>query len=296
MLSRMIEITCSDGVVLKGHHWLAAAPNPLGRVIINGATGVLARYYHHYARFLSAHGYEAITYDYSGIGLSRREKLSGHRADWRLWGERDFDAVLTHARALDPQLPILVVGHSIGGVLPGFAAGAPAIARMLTVGAQHAYWRDYMPSRKMRLLMKWHVAMPVLTGLFGYFPGRRLDWLEDLPAGVAFQWSFGGPAIDSRLPADERPQVQARFAAVRAPILAIGVTDDEFGTRAAIRRALGPFSGADRTMVMLSPADLACDGIGHFDLFHARHAHGFWLDTLLWLRDGVNPWPRNRFA
>jgi hypothetical protein len=46
---------------------------------------------------------------------------------------------------------------------------------------------------------------------------------------------------------------------------------------------------------MLAPEDLAVQSIGHFDLFHARHASGFWLDTLLWLRDGINPWPNRRF-
>ncbi|WP_436011541.1 hypothetical protein [Rhizobium sp. LjRoot254] len=46
---------------------------------------------------------------------------------------------------------------------------------------------------------------------------------------------------------------------------------------------------------------LRCSGqalesrLDHFDLFHARHATGFGLDTLLWLRDGINPWPGKRF-
>ena len=47
---------------------------------------------------------------------------------------------------------------------------------------------------------------------------------------------------------------------------------------------------------MLAPDDLAVENVGHFDLFHTRHACGFWLDTLLWLRDGINPWPGRCFV
>jgi hypothetical protein len=46
----------------------------------------------------------------------------------------------------------------------------------------------------------------------------------------------------------------------------------------------------------LSPADLGLDRIGHFSLFHKRHAADFWLDSLLWLRDGINPWPGKPFG
>jgi hypothetical protein len=57
---------------------------------------------------------------------------------------------------------------------------------MLTVGAQYAYWRDYAVRRRAQLLLKWHVIMPALTTLCGYFPGRRLGWLEDRPAFFRF--------------------------------------------------------------------------------------------------------------
>ncbi|MDB5553670.1 MAG: alpha/beta hydrolase [Rhizobium sp.] len=295
VLGSAIEIACNDGVVLKGNWWLSARKNSIGVVIINPATGVLARYYHHYARFLSLHGFEVLTYDYRGIGLSRPGRLAGCGYDWRQWGELDFDSVMRHAMQARPGLPVSVVGHSIGGVLPGYATNASHLHRILTVGAQYAYWRDYLPGRRMRLFMKWHLLMPGLTALIGYFPGRALNWLEDLPAGVAYQWGLGRERLESRLKPREVEQILARFASVAAPILAIGVSDDEFGTRPAISRAAAYFSGAEVTKVMLAPGDIGRHMVGHFDLFHARHAAGFWLDTLLWLGDGINPWPDKRF-
>jgi predicted alpha/beta hydrolase len=289
------EIICRDGVTLGAHWWKAENRHLLGTVIINPATGVLARYYHRYAVFLARHGFDVLTYDYRGIGLSRGSGLRGKAYGWRDWGERDFDAALRHAIAEAPASPVSVVGHSIGGFLPGYAENAGAIYRMLTVGAQRAFWRDYRADKRLGLLLKWHVLMPALTGALGYFPGRALGWLEDLPAGVVWSWSLGGPRLEHRLPHDERQTLLARFAMVNAPVLALSVSDDPFATRPAMRRALEDYITADAIKVMLEPTDLGFETIGHFDLFHARHAPSFWLDTLLWLHDGVNPWPQRRF-
>lgn len=288
---RTVEIVCADGVALRGHIWPHARGERAGTVILNAATGVLARYYHRYAAFLAGHGFDVVTYDYRGIGASRPASLRHCGYRWRDWGERDFEAVVKFARRLDPGAPLMVVGHSIGGFLPGLAQSTFGITRMLTVGAQYAWWRDYAANRRLRLFLKWHVAMPALTALCGYFPGRWLGWLEDLPAGVAKEWSFRRARMELSHPQAERADVLRRLAAVSAPILAVGLSDDELGTPEAIGRALGYYTGASTTQVLLSPDDFDRPEIGHFGLFHSRHAPDFWLDTLLWLRDGINPWP-----
>lgn len=287
----VVSIICRDGHRLGGHFWRRAGGGALGTVIVNAATGVLARYYHHYARFLAGQGFAVLCYDYRGIGELRPTRMRGSGIRWRDWGELDFDAAVGWARDRDPDGPLAVVGHSIGGFLPGFAANVVRVDRFLTVGAQYAYWRDYAAAKRARLVLKWHLAMPAITAIFGYFPGRRLGWLEDLPAGVAHEWSFRRARLEQSYPLWEREGIIARFATVQAPILAVGVTDDEFGTPQAIRRGLDYYSSSERRQVLLDPASLGFDAIGHFNLFHARHRDGFWPATCSWLRDGVNPWP-----
>ncbi|SEB56214.1 Predicted alpha/beta hydrolase [Rhodobacter sp. 24-YEA-8] len=282
-------LQCDDGITLQGHLWCGPGRSA-GRIIINPATGVLARYYHRYAGFLAGYGFEVLTYDYRGIGLSRPASLRGSGYRWRDWGERDFAAALDFMAGQGGG-PLMVVGHSIGGFLPGPARGAEQIERMLTVGAQYAWWGDYAPRHRLALLFKWHLTMPVLTALCGYFPGRRLGWLEDLPTGVACEWAFRRARFEWSHPAAERRHVMRRMANVRADILAVAVSDDELGTLPAIRRTLGYYSGADRSAALLHPADYGRQGIGHFNLFHSSHADGFWRETLDWLREGRNPWP-----
>ncbi len=294
-ISVPVDIPCEDGTRLGGHIWPSATSHPCGTVVINAATGVPAQYYHRYARFLTGHGFAVLTYDYRGIGLSRPDTLRGYACRWADWGELDFAAAIDFIRTREPNAPLLVVGHSIGGFLPGLARNAGSIDRMLTVGAQYGYWGDYSAASRWRLFLKWHLAMPVLTAAFGYFPGRRLGWLEDLPAGVARDWSLRRARMELSHPVADRDDTLNRLASVTADILALCISDDEIGTPDAVRRALNYYRNAPTKQVLLQPTDFGLERIGHFSLFHDRHAAGFWLDTVLWLRDGVNPWPHRQF-
>lgn len=69
------------------------------------------------------------------------------------------------------------------------------------------------------------------------------------------------------------------------------MSDDPYATPAAVRRALGYYSGAPRRRVELTPAELGFASVGHFDLFHDRHRDGFWAQTLAWLCSEREPWP-----
>jgi predicted alpha/beta hydrolase len=278
---RELSFRCVDGVTLRGHLW--SRPGASAVVIVNSATGVLARYYHRYASFLAEHGLEVVTYDYRGIGESRPENLRRCNFRWSDWGTKDFAAVLAAAERLAEGRPTMVVGHSIGGFLPGLAPGFERCAAFLSVGGQYAYYRDYAPEHRIANILKWHVAMPTLTAVCGYFPGRRLGWLEDLPAGVAYEWAFRGARIEESFPKEQRPEILARLAAFRGLLLAVSATDDPFATLPAIDRALAYYTGAAKHVVLLSPSELGVESIGHFDLFRAKHRDGFWRITLEWL-------------
>lgn len=289
-MSEPFTVSCADGVRLAGHVFQQETGAVAGVVIVNPATGVLARYYHRYARYLAEAGFAVLTYDYRGIGGSRPARLQGCGYRWVDWGRLDFAAVLELALRRWPAQRVSVVGHSIGGFLPGAAANAGEIGRMLTVGAQYAWWRDYAAPHRLRLFCKWHLMMPALTLALGYFPGRRLGWLEDLPRDVALEWSFRRRRMEMNYGAAERRGLTASYAAVTAPILAIGLTDDELGTPPAIDRGLSYYSRAPRTRIILRPEDLGHSQVGHFALFHDRHRDDFWASSISWLRDGLDPY------
>jgi len=291
-----IHIPATDGYSLGATLYYADdSPRPERLAIINCATGVKAAYYARYARFLADHGYLALTWDYRGIGASRPASLRKLKAGKFDWGNKDFEGILQWAANNFPDSELHVVGHSIGGVMPGYAPSSWRIDRMLIVGAQFAYWRDYAQASRRKMLLKWHVAMPLLTTLLGYFPGSALGWLEDLPAGVAYEWAFRR----ARLEHPDADRVQY-FPLLGCPTLAYTISDDPFGTPAAVTRLLDYYINSDRTLVSLTPGDLHLKQIGHFSFFHDRFRDSLWMETLQWLdsclhrRRELQHWPAAR--
>ena len=158
------------------------------------------------------------------------------------------------------------------------------------MGAQYGYWRDYAAGTKLRMLAKWHVIMPLVTALYGYFPGKRLGWIEDTPKGIVRDWICSREHFEdawlgrssARYP-DKHALVQ-QFAALTAPTLAVSVTDDEFGTVPAVERLLAYFSHCPRTHLRISPESIAESAIGHFGFFNRRFEQKLWRVPLEWLK------------
>jgi predicted alpha/beta hydrolase len=291
-----IVVEAADGYAIRGFTWR----HPEGGaeravVIVNSATSVQCRYYARFAAALFAHGMDVITYDYRGIGGSRPATLRGFDAGWIDWGERDFEAVLQHAERANPGQPIHVVGHSIGGFLIGLAKSNHLVRRAFTMGAQYAYWPDYVSTKRLQMIAKWHIAMPTLTLLFGYFPGSKLGWLEDTPKGVVRDWVLSRGRFENtwrgssarRYP--PKQELVQRFRALTAPMLAVSVSDDEFGTIPASRRFLSYFSGSPRTLLEITPDSISEKVIGHFGFFHSRYEATLWPIAIEWLKYGRHP-------
>jgi predicted alpha/beta hydrolase len=276
----------ADGYVIGGFTWRHVRTD-LARpvVIINAATSVRCRHYSRFADYLFANGFDVITYDYRGIGESRNGSLRGFKASWSDWGVLDFEAMLQRAQQAFPGQPVDVVAHSFGGCAAGLGASGAVIRRIVTVGAQFAYWRDYHTSERWRMFAKWHVAMPLMTALCGYFPGKRLGWLEDTPAGVVRDWATPTPQYDKR--PSGRGLGELPFSRVKAQMLAISITDDPFGTVAAIERLLGYFSSSERTHLRIAPEDIGEKDVGHFAFFRSEYQGRLWPIALAWLQQGA---------
>ncbi|PHN17973.1 alpha/beta fold hydrolase [Pseudomonas sp. ICMP 460] len=275
----------ADGYLIGGFTWRHIRTDPARPVvIINAATSVRCRHYSRFADYLFANGFDVITYDYRGIGESRSGSLRGFTASWSMWGALDFEAMLQRAQREFAGQPIDVVGHSFGGCAAGLAASGAVIRRIVTVGAQFAYWRDYQAKGRWRMFAKWHVAMPLLTALCGYFPGKRLGWLEDTPAGVVRDWCTRAPRYEKRPSASDLGDLP--FGRVKAPMLAISISDDPFGTVAAIERLLRYFDGSERTHLRIAPEDIGEKAVGHFAFFRSEYQDRLWPVALAWLLHG----------
>nr|WP_057929151.1 alpha/beta fold hydrolase [Burkholderia ambifaria] len=292
-----VPLAAADGYVLRGYVWRHRGGGALRPVtVVNCATSVRCDYYFRFAAWLFAQGRDVLVYDYRGIGGSRPAQLAKLRANWLDWGRLDCEAALQYARDAFPGQPLDVVAHSIGGCVLGLAASNAYVRHAVTVGAQYAYWRDYRPDERRRMWWKWHVAMPALAAVFGYVPAKRLGWMEDTPRGVALSWVRSQPRFEDAYTqgllaetAASRAALPARFARLSAPMLAIGLDDDGFGTVDAIERLVGYYTGSDVTHLRIAPGDIGVDEIGHFAFFHSRFTDTLWPVALYWLQHGALP-------
>src|SRR5512139_3030974 len=200
-------------------------------LLVAGAMGVRQDFYEPLARHFAENGVHALTFDYRGMGASRDGSLRGFRADVTTWAESDLDAMLREARAMGPGLPAFALGHSLGGQLFGAVPEGARLDAIVTVTAGSGWYRhnDRMP---LQVRFFWFVAIPLLTPLFGYFPGKRLRMVGDLPAGVAWQWRRWGLHPDYLL--SEGEAIRRRFDAVAAPVLGYSFEDDAVITRPAV--------------------------------------------------------------
>lgn len=301
-----LHFSARDGYPLHGHVWAHAAPlatRPV--VIVNPATAVLSRYYARFAAFLHAAGCDVLTYDYRGIGGSRPPSLRGFRAGWIEWGSLDFEGALCEVQQRFPGQPVHVAAHSAGGLALGLAPSNHVVTRVFTMGAQFAHWRDYARDQRLGMWWKWHVLMPALTACLGYFPGRRLGWMEDAPAGVVADWTARAPRFEAMTrrhgqPVTTRMRAQwlTHCAQPRADLLALSISDDPFAGDAAIERLLAYFTGCRRWRLHVRPQQIGVAAIGHFAFFHDRFADTLWPIARDWLLQGEcpsgfapTPWP-----
>ena len=90
---RPAKFSASDGTALAGTWFEPSRPRTASTVvvIVCGA-GIPARFYHHFARYLSESGAAALTFDYRGIGVSRQGNLRKLKWGMEHWAVQDIPA------------------------------------------------------------------------------------------------------------------------------------------------------------------------------------------------------------
>jgi predicted alpha/beta hydrolase len=274
-------VVTDDGIKLSAHtfgdpHTARAA------VLLVPAMGVEQQYYAPFAHWLVEQGYFAVTFDYRGMGHSRKGPLRHEKADVMTWARHDTASLVDWVAVRCEGKPLLWVGHSLGGQILGLLPNAHRVTAMATVAAGSGHWRDYTPQLKRLAPLLWYLIVPTLVPLFGYFPGRRLNMVGDVPAGVMLQWRSWCLDPDYLFGVED-PQWRVTYAALRQPILSLSFTDDEYMSARNIESLHSFYSGAPRTMRRLDPREIGADRIGHFGFFRRRHGDALWPIVGDWL-------------
>ena len=285
MDSEDLSITVPDAGTISATYWPAREPRAL--VLLHPATGVPQGYYQSFARYLTEAGLSVLTYDYRGIGRSRPPSLRGYDVRMSDWIDHDVPAVTAWARERFPQLPLLAVGHSVGGhaiaLSPSSGGLRAAVMVASHAGASHTI-KGWAERLRVRFIMR--VLAPVLVALKGYMPNKRLGFGEDLPGAAMTQWRrwttlpryfFDDPAMAA----------DARMAQLRIPLLVISFDDDPWANASAVQMLISPLKNAHMERWHLVPRDVGLASVGHMGFFKKRSEQQLWGRVANWLLAAV---------
>ncbi len=277
--ARALAFHTADGETLQAMLFEPVNPTQ-GPVLVAGGLGIPQSFYAPFAAWLASCGHTVMSFDPRGMGASRRPEhrrsLRGLDADLLSWARMDFAAAVRTLCAHCAQPHVALVGHSLG-FHHAAMTDADTQARLrvvVSVAAGAGYWRDWAtPSRRMAPLML-HLAGPLLTPLLGYFPGRRLRMVADLPAPAMRQWSRWCRHPDFAWGCD--PQlVQPSLHSARFRIEAFSFTDDSAMTEHCTQKLLAVLPNAPSRLHVLAPAEVGLRAIGHVGAFR-RDAIALW--------------------
>ncbi|MEK8051743.1 lysophospholipase [Ideonella sp. DXS22W] len=112
----MTELVTADGLRLHLAPGVPATAPLRGQVLLVHGLGEHSGRYAHVARHLAAAGFGVAAYDHRGHGASEGPRGVIPAADSLL---ADLGAVLAQVRAQHPGLPLVLLGHSLGGLVVG---------------------------------------------------------------------------------------------------------------------------------------------------------------------------------
>ena len=284
-----VTIPAGDGYLLGATLHLPGRAPPVGLVLVNAATGVPGRYYASFASALAERGLAALTWDYRGIGASRPRELRGFGARMRDWIDLDTEGVIAWARVAHPGLPLLAVGHSLGGHAIGLCDGSRHLAGAALVSSAVA-WIGYVQGAQERLRVRalLQVIGPALILATGYAPKRWTGMAEDLPGPAFREWAHW---IGQRryFFDDASMDAAARFARVKAPLLLVGADDDPWTPAASIDQLGSYFTGAACERWQIAPATTSTGRVGHAGFFRKEHRDTLWPRLTDWLLRAAAP-------
>lgn len=258
----------SRGAMLTGR-FLAPIGATHAVAVLHGATGVPARFYRPFAEWLAGRGVGCLIYDYRDFGWSGQAR--GSAATMTDWGVHDQQAARETCTSLAPDLPLWVIGHSLGGMMLPYQRGLDGIARVITVAAGAVHVRDHPWPYQAFARAFW--SLGPLVRAQGHLPLRALGLGHDIPAGVYRQWRSW--CLSPRFQTDDPALPRTDASALRCPVRMIAVADDALCPSVAVWRLMRAYPMARKTQAVLSPGMLGLPRLGHLHVLGKEGAAGW---------------------
>lgn len=266
---------------------VTAPPTPRAVLLIHPATGVPVKIYRAFRECAAEQGYATVTYGYRGTGGASGHPIDHPEVRMRDWMDEDVPAVTTWAQRRWSGLPMVALGHSVGGHALALNRGSKELRGFITM-ASHAGVTSQVPHlmERAKLWLIFNGPGPLTARLLGYFPTKAIGMGEDTPRDMWLEWAgwtrkrhyfFDDPSMDAT----------ARAAEVTGPVLAIGFTDDPWATPQQIDAITDRLVNAEVKRRTYAPRDFAVERIGHLDFLRPELRETLWPILIAWFDERI---------
>jgi predicted alpha/beta hydrolase len=270
-----LKIFAADGYALSAL-FLEPRKHPMGTIILSAATGVKKEFYLNFARFLCAHGYRVLLYDYRGIGESAPPDLKKSPIFMHEWGTLDMNAVLNYVVIKKGCSGIIWLGHSIGAQLIGFLENKHHVRKVVAINAAVGYWKYFPYPTKILIWLLWHVVSPVMIQCYGYGVMKKIGWGENLPRNTLVEWRGWCTSKNYYMNFLKEKTGSDRFYDFTIPITAIYASDDYIANDRSAPLMMQFFPNAPCRLIKLDVHKYTEQKVGHTGMFRKR------FESILW--------------
>ena len=243
------------------------------------ALGIAARFYRRLAKGLADNGIETILFEQRGHGESPYRAKRGDVFGYDAFLNNDIPAALDWVQARAGNKPVYLGGHSLGGhfssILAGRRPGEFAGVVHLACGFPHHRLYEGASIKKIKTLC---AILPVVTKLWGYFPGNRFGFGGREYRQVMLDWRDW--ALKGSYDYGAHSGIEAEIASYTGRVLSLSFEGDFFASDAAIIYSHSRLANAQVTAKKLGPLEQG-KHLGHFDW--ARNPVGVVAELAAWM-------------
>lgn len=277
-----ITLSASDGHTLAGRRF-DPLNAPKASIVIAPAMAVPQSFYAPFAQYLAAQGYAVWTFDYRGTGESLNGSMRGVKADLTDWYSHDYDAVVNAAADAQAGVPVFAVGHSFGGQSAPLLPSRARLAGLINIAVGSGSLRHNTPRIRRTAPLMWHIMVPLLCPLFGYFPGARIGVIGNVPTGAMLQWRRWCLTPDYILSGE--PGARQAYASAEFAVLGLTFADDELLLEEGSIMLHAAYRKRPPDYRLIAPAQFGLKRIGHFGFFKPQSEAALWPIVTAWIEE-----------
>ena len=257
-------INFRDGESVKVSVFEASNPTDYTMLFLP-AMGVRASFYKDFAAALAEKGVHVITADYRGHGHSSVRASRKNDFGYEALIEDVFEMVQFIQQRF-PKTKLILSGHSLGGQINTlFAAKYPTFAqRLLLIAACSVYYKGWEGRQQTQVRLA-VTLFPIISQIFGYFPGNKLGFGGRESRTVIRDWTINGKTGKYQLLGSSF-NYEENLKQLELPTLAVSLNGDWMASKKAVKNLYHKLSNQSAiTHLHLSGEDLNIDQVNHFN-------------------------------